>query len=745
MRFAAYRHRSRRAFFGCALALLTLVLGSTLVSAAAAAPPSTEVVTKSGTLRTADQDPFGGGGGASGPADQRFSLFDLNWNGSARGGHVENVDWHVGFDPTPDLCPGIPVDCDPYHGDDDGITVPVGDFGAEASANTQGEIGMSVGVDDFKGGSVGVDYPVDAHFAQPAQDTFAPGATVAIDTSVSVDPAASIHTTFPSASSVSLDGTFGFHADASGTMCVFSCFGGSIFSLSIPDNGGYTGPATGNIFRLDVPGTTCFNAVVNFAAGFSTYPNTRCNNNGYVATPNVTTTSRVNADGSVSASGDDTYAVVPVSAVTWATRLLTGGTKVPVNLGPLNIPGTSVKVGWTTANLTLTALESMKQDATFHANLDLTLDWGRPLSYEVIEDGAHVGGGIANSATFPVGDRLLLTTPADLGGALTVVPSLAVHSNTFTNHIENATDANGDFKALAFTLVTPSADFDPGFGIGTVTVWPGTSVNVGPAVHESLGSSTLVRNDVKSSSFSLAGFNQPTLAPLALDPDVPARPTAVTVTPVLREPFTGTVAKFFDPDTSDAAHAYDASIDWGDGTTSTGTLVADGVGLFHVVGTHTYAAEGPYPVTVRVDSTETEGVTATAHSRAVVFSYTAGGGFAVGDRSSALGASVTFWGAQWGKANSLSGGLAPPQFKGFVADTTRPRCGARWSGRYVGNSAGAPATVPGYTAAVVTSSVGASGSTISGDTVGMVVVHTSAGYGPSPGSAGTGTVVATIC
>ena len=38
-----------------------------------------------------------------------------------------------------------------------------------------------------------------------------------------------------------------------------------------------------------------------------------------------------------------------------------------------------------------------------------------------------------------------------------------------------------------------------------------------------------------------------------------------------------------------------------------------------------------------------------------------------------------------------------------------------------------------------------SGSTITGDTVGMVVVQTDPGYDSNPGHAGTGTVVATIC
>jgi hypothetical protein len=709
---------------------------------ASAAPPATETVTKSGTLATSNQNPYGPGN-ASGPGDQTFSLFDLGWNESGSGGGVTNVSWHIGFDPTPDLCPGVPVDCDPYHGDDDGINVPVGDFGAEASGNTQGEVGMSLRVNNFSGGSVGVDYPVNAHFQQPAQDTFAPGATVAIDTSLSVDPSAQIQTTFPTASSVALDGTFGFHADASGRLCVFSCVQGSILSLSIPDNGGYTGPARGNIFTLGLPGTTCFNFVVNFIAGFGPYPNARCNNNGYIATPNVTTTSHVNPDGSISAAGDDTYAIVPVSAVTWAGRALGLG-PIPLNLGPVEIPGTSIKVGWTTANLIFTALESMNQEATFRANVSMTLDWARPLAYRVLHGATEFGSGVGASATFPVGDRVLLTTPNDLDGALQVTPTLTMASNTFTNHIGHASQGQGEFRALAFTLVTPSATFDPGFGIGNVTVWPGTNIDVGPVVRAPFPLAT-TRNDLANASFNLGGFNEPTLNPLALDPDVPAKPTGVTVTPVRGEPFTGTVAKFSDSDTPDGAHAYTATIDWGDGSSSAGTLVNDGVGLFHAVGTHTYAAEGPYPVDVRIDSTETAGITVVAHSRAVVFSYTDGGAFAIGDRGASIDDAVTFWSPQWNKVNSLSGGVAPVQFKGFVGSSSSPACGTGWSGRYTGNSPHPPSSVPGYTAAIVTSTVGASGSTISGNTVGMVVVRTKPGYGPSPGGIGTGTVVARIC
>ena len=46
---------------------------------------------------------------------------------------------------------------------------------------------------------------------------------------------------------------------------------------------------------------------------------------------------------------------------------------------------------------------------------------------------------------------------------------------------------------------------------------------------------------------------------------------------------------------------------------------------------------------------------------------------------------------------------------------------------------------------IVSSSVTKKGSAISGNVRKLVVVKTNPGYGPNPGHAGTGTVVAVIC
>ncbi len=131
-----------------------------------------------------------------------------------------------------------------------------------------------------------------------------------------------------------------------------------------------------------------------------------------------------------------------------------------------------------------------------------------------------------------------------------------------------------------------------------------------------------------------------------------------------------------------------------------------------------------------------------ATTKATLFAI-GGGAFVVGNQS-AIGA-VTFWGAQWWKLNSLSGGSAPAAFKGFASAPTVPACGTGWT-TGPGNSPPPPAgPLPPLMGVIVASSISKSGSTISGNTVHIVIVQTNLGYDSNPGHAGTGTVVATYC
>ena len=129
--------------------------------------------------------------------------------------------------------------------------------------------------------------------------------------------------------------------------------------------------------------------------------------------------------------------------------------------------------------------------------------------------------------------------------------------------------------------------------------------------------------------------------------------------------------------------------------------------------------------------------------------FPVGGTFVVGDLTvgplgQALGEPVTFWGAQWWKLNSLSGGGAPPAFKGFEDSPAIPACGVPWTSR-PGNSTPPPDTIPAYMAIIVSSLITQSGSTINGDTPHIVIVKTDPGYQGNPGHAGTGTIVGIVC
>lgn len=118
--------------------------------------------------------------------------------------------------------------------------------------------------------------------------------------------------------------------------------------------------------------------------------------------------------------------------------------------------------------------------------------------------------------------------------------------------------------------------------------------------------------------------------------------------------------------------------------------------------------------------------------------------FVIGDQNAVVGNTVTFWGSQWEKKNSLSGGSVNASFKGFANGITSPSCGGTWTAA-PGNSSKPPVSLPAYIAVIVSSHITKSGNTISGDIKEIVIVKTNAGYAPDPGHAGTGTVVGVIC
>lgn len=134
-----------------------------------------------------------------------------------------------------------------------------------------------------------------------------------------------------------------------------------------------------------------------------------------------------------------------------------------------------------------------------------------------------------------------------------------------------------------------------------------------------------------------------------------------------------------------------------------------------------------------------------ANASTIVFQYTDGGNFVVGDVNAPVGGAITFWSDAWSTLNTPSGGRAPDSFKGFSHSPAGvTTCGGTWQTR-AGNSPPPPSIIPTYTAVLVSSTVTKAGAVVTGDKPQLVVISTNPGYAPHPGAAGTGTVLAVLC
>jgi hypothetical protein len=111
--------------------------------------------------------------------------------------------------------------------------------------------------------------------------------------------------------------------------------------------------------------------------------------------------------------------------------------------------------------------------------------------------------------------------------------------------------------------------------------------------------------DISVGARSATGGPSPLVTPSALiaigDLDTTASVAAspLTFDAVAGQSYNGPVGSFASTLTL-ANYTTVTTINWGDGTTSTGTIVYDGDGVYHVVGTHVYTKPGDYAVQVNV-------------------------------------------------------------------------------------------------------------------------------------------------
>jgi hypothetical protein len=182
-----------------------------------------------------------------------------------------------------------------------------------------------------------------------------------------------------------------------------------------------------------------------------------------------------------------------------------------------------------------------------------------------------------------------ILVPSDTSTTLQVNATVvqATAGQAFTSLVATITGTASGTAASSF-----SATIDWGDGVtsaGTITSDPNGGFDItGTNTYAQTGSFAItvtVRNQAGAGAGT--ALSSATVAAAAATSTVNAKGTVLAAT--TGQQFSGIVATFTDTNANAVPGSFTATIDWGDGTSSTGTVSVDSKGGFDISGTHTYA------------------------------------------------------------------------------------------------------------------------------------------------------------
>lgn len=260
------------------------------------------------------------------------------------------------------------------------------------------------------------------------------------------------------------------------------------------------------------------------------------------------------------------------------------------------------------------------------ADFSATISWGDGTATTgtvVAQNGLFAVGGSHTYAD--EGNYQPAVTINDAGGHTTTATSTATISDAPLS-ATSATVSGIEGAAINATVATftdenPTAgasDFTAAINWGDGTTTSGTVVLQKDGSFAVDGSHTYAEegNYQPIVSISDVGGSTASTISTATIADAPLSATSATVSGTEGAAITNTIATFTDANPNALPSDFAATINWGDGTTSTGTVVAQNGGGFAVDGTHSYAEEGSYQVDVTIN--DVGGSTANATTTAVI-------------------------------------------------------------------------------------------------------------------------------
>ena len=256
-----------------------------------------------------------------------------------------------------------------------------------------------------------------------------------------------------------------------------------------------------------------------------------------------------------------------------------------------------------------------------------TIDWGDgQTSAGSIDQGTTGAFLVSGSHTYAEeGSYAVTVLISDVGGATTAATSSAVvvdaalsaggisivatEEAAFSGVVATFTDANVNAPAADFAAVISWGDGNSSAG-AVIADGGGLFTVTGDYTYAEEGtySINILITDVGGASASTAGS--------AVVGDAPLSANGRTISALEGNPFTAVLASFTDANANGTVEDFQASIDWGDGAKSHGTIQANANGGFDVIGSHAYTLAGSYTIGVLIH--DIGGTLAQADSLAIV-------------------------------------------------------------------------------------------------------------------------------
>lgn len=439
-----------------------------------------------------------GPGAAPPPAEHRLVVFNESWNHSTS---------------------GYPAWIGPYWSEDTYLFGEV-EFGAQARAATNGEIGLwfDLKLEDI--GSVDVTYPVTPRVEFPDANSFRAGDTVAIRTSWSLDPGYSLDTRSPQAS-LAMDAKFRLFASAQARLCAFGC-------VSAPPNGYSTVDINAGEFNI---------FTVRTGSSFTTPPWLPSPVSGSIGVPYIETDGSLDGNGrSLASAGsqDFLHVELDLADIAFSAAKSPIGPHFDTNDYPgMNATGVGFHYDILTVSPSVTL--SARQNFRFDPDLKVKLQFAQPLEHWVVSGGAIGPTSTASSVEVRAGDTIYVKYPATDKQPTNIDPTFRLdnrfESTTGFGLAENIHISTGEigmtvpsleiFPELCFPAIEVAGiEITPEFCTPSVST-PAISESAGPLYShdEPLGAQDL--GNLFSSSWQLEGFAPVTVDAFALDPENP--------------------------------------------------------------------------------------------------------------------------------------------------------------------------------------------------------------------------------